>query len=557
MLSSRISTPLAGEEGARAQRGKMRGLAQLGARSPLTFPSLTRWAPPSPARGEGLLALALALFLATAAQAQTPWEARQFNPQAKDDDVVLPMPCGGRLALRRIDTPTGPNPLDDRPVVLGFANPETDYSEFVRPDAVAGSFADRQRKTRYYLLGKYEVTQDQFDAVMKESCPEPSTTGRVPAVNLSWFDAVEFTRRYTLWLRKNAANALPGEGEAKGFVRLPTEAEWEYAARGGSAVSDLDFRAQTFPMPDGTAKYAWFQGSKSAAGQIRPIGLLQPNPLGLHDMLGNAAEMVLEPYRLNKVGRLQGEAGGVIAKGGDFRTPVDRLRSAMRLEYAPFDPGSGEALKLPTLGFRVALGAVATGSLQRATELRQAFDELSRARAAPGAEPVETVQRLAREAADPATQEALGRVAAALTSERRARLDQQKQTVKVQIEAASLLYRSVREQDGRIKVIRDIIKSTPETPANAARLKEYREALANNERVLDITLASFGRLIADLVPIEDPVIDEALTVLKNENENRGSPLFSRFDQRTVEEARKLRRSPNIAKDALLADLVRD
>src|SRR5262249_46310022 len=219
---------------------------------------------------------------------------------------------GGRMAFRRIDTPTGPNPLDDRPVVLGFANPETDYSEFVRPEAVAGAFTDKTRKTRYYELGKYEVTQDQLDAVMKESCPQPATAGRVPAVNLSWFEAVEFTWRYTLWLLKNAANALPGEGEAKGFVRLPTEAEWEYAARGGSAVSDLDFRAKTFPMPDGTAKYAWFQGAKSAAGQIRPVGLLQPNPLGLHDMLGNAAELVLEPYRLNKVGRLQGQPGGVI-----------------------------------------------------------------------------------------------------------------------------------------------------------------------------------------------------------------------------------------------------
>src|SRR5262249_33499687 len=143
--------------------------------------------------------------------------------------------------------------------------------------------------------------------------------------------------------------------------------------------------------------------------------------------------------------------------------------------------------------------------------------------------------------------------AAALTSERRARLDQQKQTVKVQVDAASLLFRSVREQDGRIKVIRDIVKTTPDTPANAARLKEHRETLSNNERVLGLTLDSFARLLADLAPIEDALLDEALTVLKNENENRGSPLFSRFDQRTVEEARKLRRNPNLAKEALLAD----
>jgi formylglycine-generating enzyme required for sulfatase activity len=501
------------------------------------------------------LALAV-LLLASAAHAQTPWEGRQYNPQPRDDDVVLPMPCGGRMAFRRIDTPTGPNPLDDRAVTLGLGDTDADYSEWIRQDFVAGPFADRQRKTRYYLLGKYEVTQDQLDAVMKEACPEASTQGRLPATGLSWYDAVEFTRRYTEWLLKNAGAALPGEGEAKGFVRLPTEAEWEFAARGGSAVSDLDFRAKTFPMPDGTAKYAWFQGAKSAAGQIRPIGLLQPNPLGLHDMLGNAAEMVLEPYRLNKVGRLQGQPGGVTAKGGDFRTPEDRLRSALRVEYAPFDAATGQPLKLPTLGLRVALGAAATGSLQHTAELHKAFEELSRSRA-PGADPVETVKRIAREAPDPLTQESLGQVAEALQAERRARLDQQKQTVKVQLEAASLLLRSVREQDQRLRVLRDIVKSTPDVPANAARLREYRDTLATNERVLDVTLDSFARLVADLVPTPDAVLDEQLTVLRNENENRGTPLFSRSDAKAVAELRKLRANPNIPRDTLLADLVRD
>jgi hypothetical protein len=462
------------------------------------------------------------------------------------------------MAFRRIDTPTGPNPLDDRAVILGLADPATDYSEFIRQDFVAGPFTDRQRKTRYALLGKYEVTQDQLDAVMKAACPEPSAQGRIPAVNLSWYDAVEFTRRYSGWLLKNAAAALPGEGGAKAFVRLPTEAEWEYAARGGSAVSELDFRARTFPMPDGTPKYAWFQGAKSAAGQIRPVGLLEPNPLGLHDILGNAAEMVLDPYRLNKVGRLQGQPGGIVAKGGDFRTPEDRLRSAERLEYPPFDATTGEPLKLPTLGFRVALAATATGSLQRTDELKKAFDELSRARApAPGADPVETVQRIARDSADPLTQQALAGVADALQSERRARLDQQKATIRVQIEAASLLLRSVREQDGRLKVLRDIVKSTADTPANAARLKEYRETVATNERVLAVTVDSLARLIADLAPTPDSLLDEQLTVLRNENENRGAPLFSRSDARVIAELRKLRSNPNIPRDALLADLVRE
>jgi hypothetical protein len=437
-----------------------------------------------------------------------------------------------------------------------LSDTDADYSEWVRQDFLAGPFADRQRKTRYYLLAKYEATRDQYDAVMQATCPEPATAGRLPATGVSWYDAVEFTRRYTVWLLANAAGALPGEGEAKAFVRLPTEAEWEYAARGGAAVSELDFRGRTFPMPDGTAKYAWFQGAKSAAGQIRPVGLLQPNPLGLHDMLGNAAELVLEPYRLNKVGRLQGQPGGVIAKGGDFRTPEERLRSAVRVEYAPFDPATHAPLKLPTLGFRVALAATATGSLQRTAELHKAFEELTRSRV-PGDDPVETVKRMAREAPDPLSQETLGKVAEALQTERRVRLDQQKQTVRVQIEAAGLLVRSIREQDQRLRVLRDIVRSTPDTAADAGRLREYRETLAGNERFLENTVNAFYRLVDDAKTAPDALIDEQLTVLRNQNESRATPVFNRFEAQAVAEMRKLRVNPNLGKDALLADLLKD
>ena len=52
------------------------------------------------------------------------------------------------------------------------------------------NFTDKERKTRYFLLAKYETTQDQYDAVMKENCAPPSTQGRLPAVNVSWYDAV-------------------------------------------------------------------------------------------------------------------------------------------------------------------------------------------------------------------------------------------------------------------------------------------------------------------------------------------------------------------------------
>jgi len=122
---------------------------------------------------------ALALLAASAAQAQTPWPANQSNPAAKPDDVVLPMPCGGAMAFRRVNIPSA-DPLDDRRVQLGGPEPRFAYSENTRSDYVGGGFVDAKVKNqRYYLIGKYEVTQLQFDA-LSGTCPKVSEEGRLP-----------------------------------------------------------------------------------------------------------------------------------------------------------------------------------------------------------------------------------------------------------------------------------------------------------------------------------------------------------------------------------------
>ena len=99
-----------------------------------------------------------------------------------------------------------------------------------------------------------------------------------------------------------------------GFARLPTEVEWEFAARGGTAVSQADFSERVFPMTEGIVRYVWFAGAESANGKAQFIGLLKPNPLRLHDMLGNIDEMVFEPFRLNRLNRLHGQAGGYVVR---------------------------------------------------------------------------------------------------------------------------------------------------------------------------------------------------------------------------------------------------
>ena len=222
-----------------------------------------------------------------------PWPVEAYNPAPAEGDVVLPMPCGGAMAFRRVALPST-GVLDDVRVQFGDAQPELGFFSDRRYDVIAGAFGDPAVPgTRYFLIGKYEVTRAQWAALSGDACPDPGMRQRVPQTEISWFDVIGFANRYSQWLLAHARDALPAESGTPGFLRLPTEDEWEYAARGGMAVSSENFLAARFPMPEGAADYIWYQGTGSAEGRLHPIGLLKPNPLGLYDILGNAAEMML------------------------------------------------------------------------------------------------------------------------------------------------------------------------------------------------------------------------------------------------------------------------
>ena len=132
--------------------------------------------------------------------------------------------------------------------------------------------------TTGFYLGKYEVTQAQYGTIMEKN-PSKSTIGAdVPVDNVSEADALSFCGKVA---------ELTGRD-----VRLPTEAEWEYASRAGR-------RTKWFfgDDPSQLGDYAWFKGNADA--KSHPVGQKKPNPWGLYDIYGNVCERISDKYARN------------------------------------------------------------------------------------------------------------------------------------------------------------------------------------------------------------------------------------------------------------------
>lgn len=332
-----------------------------------------------------ILAVAAVLVAASAAGAADPgWRQEYYNPAPSPDDLVLPMPCGGAMAFRRIATSSPDGAIGDVDRVLGSEAGQQPYVNGLRHDQVSGPFPQAEGggeggKTVYYM-GKYEIAAAQYAVVTASECPEPPRRRDfLPATDVSRLEFEEFAERYTLWLMREAPEALPRVGDAPGFLRLPTEAEWEFAGRGGEAVEPVAFRAPLPPMAAGEApsEFIAHGGSDSAGGTVQAIGTLRPNPLGLHDMLGNVAEFVGTPFALVRHGRLHGRTGGSVKRGGDARTPLASIDSSTRFEVPPFDAAAKDQMRERYTGARLAIAGLALPSPETAKAITAGLDRLA------------------------------------------------------------------------------------------------------------------------------------------------------------------------------------
>ena len=165
--------------------------------------------------------------------------------------------------------------------------------------------------TQPFYLGKYEVTQEQWEKVMGSN-PSKFKGAKNPVETVSWDDCQSFLAK----LKEKA----PGHQFA-----LPTEAQWEYACRAGSATD-----------PDNLAEFGW----SGSAGPTHPVGEKKPNPWGLYDMHGNICEWCADwygPYPSAAQTDPTGPASGRtrVLRGGYWGDYLNRARSAARLGSKP------------------------------------------------------------------------------------------------------------------------------------------------------------------------------------------------------------------------------
>jgi formylglycine-generating enzyme required for sulfatase activity len=234
-------------------------------------------------------------------------------------DAWIALALGGEVTMKLALVPAGTFPM-------GSALGEKDRCDDEGPQ-------HEVTITRPFYMGVYSVTQEQYQAVMGKN-PSYFTGGRNPVETVSWHDAAEFCKR----LSRKAGKT----------VRLPTEAQWEYACRAGSKTR-FCFGDDYGELGD----YAW--DDQNSDGKTHPAGHKKPNDWGMYDMYGNVCQWCADWYGKDSYASSgktdpSGPASGScrVLRGGSCRYVAPHCRSARR-DFGL--PDCGDRI----IGFRVVV----------------------------------------------------------------------------------------------------------------------------------------------------------------------------------------------------------
>ncbi|MDR2198811.1 MAG: formylglycine-generating enzyme family protein [Deltaproteobacteria bacterium] len=455
------------------------------------------------------------------------------NPKPDSYDYLLPLPCGLVMSFRVVFIPEkgylgevatyfGSDTAGSAGSSQNFINRKhkgylgSSLSiENLPPDfqvkawELKKQLSDDGEGRQLYLMGKYEVTNLQYQAVMYGDCELTPESAR-PVTNVSWHEAMDFTAKLMEYALANFPDSLPRNQEDArnvGLIRLPTEEEWEFASRGGHYVSQDNLAGEEFfPMEydKKLGDYGLYDDEISPAVSAPAwIGTYLPNPAGLYDTIGNASEFIFEAFQMTLGSRLHGSAGGPIHKGGSFRSLKKDVTPGARQEFAYFfDTGLARS---GDLGFRVAISAVNMGSFQRLEQISSEYGEATQTdNTLVENDPLRLVNQLLMDAENPNDQRAYETLRASIldynfTVNEQRRLSTRSYIWRLVYGVLSIRTNGVRIQmlQNYITAIEDAISKTKQAIKASDTQPDVRKNLQSKLPVLEETLRTYKKTLTD------------------------------------------------------------
>ncbi len=237
---------------------------------------------------------------------------------------------------------------ENHPIDMQLVPADTLVMGSISPEAKADEFPLLTVPLKSFMISSTEITQKQWNMVFEDN-PSLFRGDDLPVENVSFYDAIEFCNAKSLKDGLDPAYNYAGseivcDFNANGY-RLPTEAEWEFAAKGGDGMSFLVYSGS-----DHAPEVAWY--AQNSGAKSRKVATKQPNALGIYDMSGNVAEWVWNwytPYSHRISDLYKGPDSGTdkAIRGGSWYHGDSLLRNTARLYAKPFAKSS-------YFGFRVA-----------------------------------------------------------------------------------------------------------------------------------------------------------------------------------------------------------
>jgi formylglycine-generating enzyme required for sulfatase activity len=276
------------------------------------------------------------------------WSSNKTDVATVDSTgLVTAMPLGGTATITA--TSNGKTASCVVTVPIAYSPPEM-------VSIPAGSFNNGTSDVSLsaFKMSKYDITQSQYQAVMATNPSYFSTnTDAVscPVEMVSWYDAVEFCNKLSTTEGLTPVYAISGRTPATGYpitsatvsatwtyngYRLPTEAQWEYAARAGTTTTYFWGNASD----DATVgQYAWFTSNSDS--KTHAVGQKLPNSFGLYDMVGNVWQWCWDWYGSYPSGTQNDPTGassgtGRVARGGGWASSSEGQTSAYRGYREPY-----------------------------------------------------------------------------------------------------------------------------------------------------------------------------------------------------------------------------